>query len=108
MQRAIINALLMTLAMSVLGAISVWGTAANMRAVTSENARRRKQGLPPRPLWYESLWKRSPRLVLSAVYISLSVAFALFLLDFAASSILNLKSGLESPYELYEQCIPMA
>jgi len=108
MQHAIINALLMTLAMSVLGAISIWGTAVNMRAVTSEDARRRKQGLPPRPLWYESLWKRSPRLVLSAIYISLSVAFVLFLLDFTASSILKLKGGLESPSELYQQCTPTA
>lgn len=98
----------MTLAMSVLGAICVWGTAVNMRAVTFEDSRRRKQGLPPRPLWYESLWKKSPRLVLSGVYISLSVAFAFYLLDFAASSILKLKSGPESPHELYEQCTPMA
>lgn len=108
MLRAIINAFLMTLAVSVLGAISVWGTAVNMRAVTSENARRRKQGLPPVPLWYESLWKRSPRLVLSAIYICLSAAFALHLLDFAGSSILKLKSGFESPYELYQECTPTA
>lgn len=108
MQRAIINALLMTLFTSLLGSISVWGAAVNMRAGNSEDARRRKQGLPPRPLWYESLWQKSPRLVLSGVYISLSIAFALYLLDFAASSILKLKSGLESPYELYEQCTPVA
>lgn len=108
MKRAIINALLMTVAISILGAISVWGASVNMRAVTSDAARRRKQGLPPAPLWYESLWKRSPGLVLSGIYICLSVAFALYLLDFAASSILKFKSGLESPYELYEQCNPAA
>ena len=64
------------------------GTAANMRAVTSENARRREQGLAPVLLWHESLWKSSSKLVLSAVYIAFSVAFALYLFDFAASSIL--------------------
>lgn len=106
MQRVIINSLLMTLAMSLLGAINIWGASVFMRAGTSDQLRRRKQGLPTAPLWYESLWKRSPKLILSAIYISLSVAFALYLLDFAGSSILKLKSGLESPYELYEQCSP--
>ena len=108
MKHAIVGAFVMTLTMSLLGAIIVWGAAVNIRAVTSDNARRRKQGLPPAPLWYESLWKRSPDFVLSGIYICLSVAFALYLLDFAASSILKLKGGLESPYELYEQCTPMA
>lgn len=108
MQLSIINALLMTLTTLLFGAVIVWGTAVNMRAVTSENARRREQGLPPVPLWYESLWKSSPKLVLSAVYIAFSVAFALYLLDFAASSILKLKSGPESPYQLYQQCTPTA
>lgn len=108
MQRAVINALLMTLAMSVLGAIGVWGTSVNLRAVTSDHALRRKRGLPPVPLLYESLWKRSPGLIVSGIYICLSVIFILYLLYFAASSILKLKGQLESPHELYEQCNPTA
>lgn len=108
MQRAIINALLMTLAASIFGAVAIWGSSVTKRAGSSDQLRRRKQGLPRAPLWYESLWKRSPGLVLSGIYICLSVIFALYLLYFAANSNLKLKGGLESPYELYEQCTPMA
>lgn len=108
MQRAIINALLATVIASIFGAIGIWGTAITGRAGTSDPLTRRRQGLPPLPLWYESLWKRSPTLILSGTYICLSVTFALYLLYFAASSILRVKDQLESPYALYEQCNPTA
>lgn len=106
MQRAIIGALVLTFCTSLLGSIVIWGTSVNLRAGTSDQARRRKEGLPPAPLWYESLWKRSPLVILSGIYISLSIAFVLYLLDFAGFFVLKLKGGLESPYELYEQCTP--
>lgn len=106
MQRAIINAFLLTLVMSLLVAICIFGMAINVRAVSSANALRRKQGLPPVPLWYESLWARSPSLVLSIVYTAVSVTFAVYLLEFSAFAFLKLKNTIESPYALYEQCTP--
>lgn len=77
MQRAILNAFLMSVIVSLFGAVGIWGTAITQRAGTSDPFTRRKQGLPPLPLWYESLWKKSPALILSGIYVCLSVTFAL-------------------------------
>ena len=106
MKHALIGAVVLTFCALLLGSVTVWGASVNMRAVTSDFALRRKQGLPPAPLWYESLWRRSPSLVLSAAYFFVSLVFALNVLKECAFFLLKPQSGFESPYELYEQCTP--
>lgn len=108
MKHALISALILTFIALLLISVTVWGASINFRAGTSDQIRRRKHGLPLAPLWYESLWKRSPGLVLSASYFLVSVTFALYVLKECAFFLLKRKSGFESPYEFYEQCTPVA
>lgn len=45
-------------------------------------------------------------MVLSGIYIALSVVFAFYMLKECAFIPPQAQSGFESPYELYEQCTP--
>jgi hypothetical protein len=108
MQHAIIGAFVLTFCMSLLGGIGVWGISINVQAFSAEHIQRRKQGLPTSalPLSRRSLWRASPGVVLSGIYVCLSAVFAYYMLSECAFFLLKLKSGLESPHDLYEQCTP--
>jgi len=91
MNHAIIGAFLMTFAMSLLGGIAIWGSCLKWQGY-KDGVERWRQGRPspaisallaqpamPRSL--VSLWRASPSLVLSGIYISLSLEFGYFLVD---------------------------
>ena len=108
MQRAIINALLMTLVALLLGGAGIWGICINFEAVSSENVERRQRGLPTSalPRSWESWWRASPRLVLSGICLCLSVVFAVYLFEFSGPKSIYGQSILTKFRWTYEHIAP--
>lgn len=75
----------MTLAMSILVGIPVWGYSMNVQALTAKRIQTATQLLqtPAMPRSWVSLWEKAPGLVLSGACICLSVMWAYFFIDFS-------------------------
>jgi hypothetical protein len=108
MQRAIINALLMTLVVLLLGGAGIWGICINFEALSSESVERRKQGLPTPalPRSWEFWWRASPRLVLSGIYLCSSVVFAAYVVEFSGPKSIYGQSILTKFIWTYEHTAP--